>query len=136
MATLAIFRPRRMARWKNLLRHSGWLRTELLHLAVIAALAPHPVQMHRQLPRHGYFGDLPSAPHGQMEELAAPLRLAAHRTSAFGRNRSPGATSSTDAPPASAPWLLWRSSVRAAWPDGRTCCATPAGCAPNFCIWP
>jgi hypothetical protein len=24
---LAIFRPRRMARWKNLLRHSGWLRT-------------------------------------------------------------------------------------------------------------
>ncbi len=25
IATLAIFRPRRMARWKNLLRHSGWL---------------------------------------------------------------------------------------------------------------
>src|SRR5579859_7277820 len=50
-----------------------------MHLAVIAALAPHPIQMHRQLPRHGYFGDLPSTPHGQMEELAAPLRLAAHR---------------------------------------------------------
>src|ERR1051326_6149915 len=55
------------------------VRTELLHLAVVIALAPHPVQMHRQLPRHGYFGDLPSTPHGQMEELAAPLRLAAHR---------------------------------------------------------
>jgi len=27
MATFAIFRPRRMARWKNVLRHSGWLRT-------------------------------------------------------------------------------------------------------------
>jgi hypothetical protein len=28
------------------------VRTELMQLAVIAALAPHPVQMHRQLPRH------------------------------------------------------------------------------------
>ena len=36
------------------------LRSELLRLAVVAALAPHPVQMHRQLPRHRYFGDLPS----------------------------------------------------------------------------
>jgi len=27
MATLAIFRPRRIARWKYLLRHSGLLRT-------------------------------------------------------------------------------------------------------------
>jgi hypothetical protein len=27
MATLAIFRPRRIARWKYLLRHSGRLRT-------------------------------------------------------------------------------------------------------------
>ena len=27
MATLAIFRPRRIARWKYLLRHSGSLRT-------------------------------------------------------------------------------------------------------------
>jgi hypothetical protein len=28
------------------------VRTELFELAVVPALAPHPVQMHRQLPRH------------------------------------------------------------------------------------
>jgi len=55
------------------------VRTELLHLTVVAALAPHPVQMHRQLPRHRDLGDLASAPHGQVEELATPLRLTAHR---------------------------------------------------------
>src|SRR5579872_4492898 len=43
------------------------VRTELGRLAVVAALAPHPVQMHGQLPRHRYLGDLASAPHGQME---------------------------------------------------------------------
>ncbi len=43
---------------------------------------------------------------------------------------SPGATSSTDAPPAFAPSLPWRSCVPAAWRGGRTCCATPADCAP------
>src|SRR5579864_6647482 len=47
------------------------VRTELLRLAVIEALAPHPVQMHRQLPRHRYFCDLPSTAHSQMEKLAA-----------------------------------------------------------------
>ena len=55
------------------------VRTELLHLAVVPALAPHPVQMHRQLPRHRYLGDLPSPPHGEVEECAAPLGMAAHR---------------------------------------------------------
>jgi hypothetical protein len=55
------------------------VRTELLRLAVVATLTPHPVQMHGQLPRHRYFRDLPSTPHGQMEKLAAPLRLTAHR---------------------------------------------------------
>src|SRR5215470_8758447 len=39
------------------------VRTELLRLAVVAALTPHPVQMHRQLPRHRYFRDLPPTPH-------------------------------------------------------------------------
>jgi CheY-like chemotaxis protein len=34
------------------------VRTELLPLAVIAALAPHPVQMHRQFPRHRDLCDL------------------------------------------------------------------------------
>jgi hypothetical protein len=48
------------------------VRTELLRLAVVAALTPHPVQMHRQLSCHRYFRNLPSTPHGQMEELAAP----------------------------------------------------------------
>lgn len=36
------------------------LRTELSHLSVVIALAPHPVQMNRQLPRHRYLGDLAS----------------------------------------------------------------------------
>src|SRR5215475_15233427 len=54
------------------------VRTELLRLAVIATLAPHPVQMHRQLPRHGYFRNLPSPPHGEVKELIAPLLLAAY----------------------------------------------------------
>jgi len=37
------------------------VRTELFELAVVPALAPHPVQMHRQLARHRYFGNLSSA---------------------------------------------------------------------------
>src|SRR5215469_14719777 len=41
------------------------VRTKLLRLAVVAALTPHPVEMHRQLPRHGYLRDLPSPPHGE-----------------------------------------------------------------------
>jgi len=50
------------------------VRTELLHLTVVAALTPHPIQMYRQLPRHGYLGDLPSTPHGEVKEPAAPFR--------------------------------------------------------------
>src|SRR3954447_18401144 len=55
------------------------VRTELLLMAVVATLAPHPVQVHRQFPRHRYFRNRPSTPHGQVKELAAPLRLTAHR---------------------------------------------------------
>ena len=55
------------------------VRTELLQLAVITALPPHPVQMHCQLAGHGHLGDLSSTPHGKMQELAAPLRLTAYR---------------------------------------------------------
>ena len=55
------------------------VRTELLHLAVLAALTPHPVQMHRQLSRYGYFRDLPSSSHGEVKKLAMPLPLTAHR---------------------------------------------------------
>src|SRR5271154_5024096 len=55
------------------------VRTELFELTVIPALAPHPVQMHRQLSGHRYLRDLSSAPHGQMKKLTAPLRLAADR---------------------------------------------------------
>jgi hypothetical protein len=51
------------------------VRTELLHLAVVPALTPHPVQMHCQLPRHRYLRDLPSAPHREVEESTAPLHL-------------------------------------------------------------
>jgi len=52
------------------------VRTELLRLAVVMPLPPHPVQMPRQLPGHCYLGDLASTPHGQMEERVAPLGLA------------------------------------------------------------
>ena len=55
------------------------VRTELLNLAVVPVLAPHPVQMHRQLPGHRYFRDLSSTPHGQVEEPIAPLGLSAYR---------------------------------------------------------
>src|ERR1700757_2265867 len=55
------------------------VRTELVRLAVVEALAPHPVEMHRQLSRHRYLGDLSSPSHGQVEEPAAPLRLTAYR---------------------------------------------------------
>src|SRR5689334_25104025 len=55
------------------------VRTELLQLAVVPTLPPHPVQMHRQLPRHRYLGNLASAAHRQVEESTAPLRLASYR---------------------------------------------------------
>src|SRR4029077_9992912 len=55
------------------------VRTELLQLAVVVFLAPHPVQMHRQLPRHRYLGDLPSTPQREVEEPTTPLGLTAHR---------------------------------------------------------
>ena len=41
-------------------------------------MAPHPVQMHRQFPGHGYFRDLSSSAHTEVEKLAPPLRLTAH----------------------------------------------------------
>ena len=55
------------------------VRTELLHFVVVPSAPPHPVQLDRQLPGHRYFRDLSPAPHGEVKELAAPLRIAAHR---------------------------------------------------------
>jgi len=55
------------------------VRTEFSPLAVIAALAPHPVQMHCEFPGHCHLGNLPSTPHGEVKERTAPLRLTAHR---------------------------------------------------------
>src|ERR1700720_4789615 len=55
------------------------VRTELFKLTVVQTLTPHPVQVNRQLSGHRYLRDLPSSAHGQVEELAAPLRLTAHR---------------------------------------------------------
>jgi hypothetical protein len=55
------------------------VQTEVLHLFVVPTPPPHPVQLDCQLPRHRYLGDLSAAPHGQVKELAAPLRIAAHR---------------------------------------------------------
>ena len=50
------------------------VRTELLHFVVIPAAPPHPVQLDCQLAGHRYLGDLVPPPHGQVKELAAPLR--------------------------------------------------------------
>ena len=55
------------------------VRTELLRRAVVMALPPHPVQMHRQLAGHRYLRDSPPAPHGKVEELTAPLGITANR---------------------------------------------------------
>ncbi|SPE22865.1 hypothetical protein SBA2_1070004 [Acidobacteriia bacterium SbA2] len=55
------------------------VRTELFQLAVVQTLAPHPLQVHRQLSSHRHFGDLASTPHRKVKELAAPLGLAAYR---------------------------------------------------------
>src|ERR1700756_5933595 len=55
------------------------VRTELFKLTVVQSLTPHPVQVNRQLAGHRDLRDFPSSAHGQMEELAAPLRLTAHR---------------------------------------------------------
>ena len=54
------------------------VRTELFQPLVVPSLAPHPVQVDRKFPSHRYLGDLSPAPHGQVEELAAPLWLGAH----------------------------------------------------------
>src|SRR4051794_26751447 len=59
------------------------VRSELLLMTVVATLAPHPLQVHRQFPRHRYFRDLPSSSQGEVEECAAPLGTAAHRTCAL-----------------------------------------------------
>jgi hypothetical protein len=55
------------------------VRTELFKLTVVQALTSYPVQMNRQLSGHRDLRDLPSSAYGLVEELAAPLRLTAHR---------------------------------------------------------
>ena len=55
------------------------VRTELFELTVIQVLAPHPVQVNRQLSGHRYLRDLSSSAHAEVEELAAPVPLAAYR---------------------------------------------------------
>ena len=55
------------------------VRTELFELTVIPALVPHPVQVNRQLSGHRYLRDLSSPAHDEVEELAAPVLVAAYR---------------------------------------------------------
>ena len=55
------------------------VRTKLFELAVVPALAPHPVQMHCQLAGHRHLRDLAPTSHGEVEELTAPLWLSAYR---------------------------------------------------------
>jgi hypothetical protein len=66
-------------------------------------------------PHHGDFRAIPRA----------------NRTSSPARNPIPGASSSTDEPPACGPLRPWQSSALAASLSGDTCCATPANCAPS-----
>jgi hypothetical protein len=55
-----------------------------LQLAVVAALAPHPVQMHRQFPCHGYLGNLPSPTIGVIDTAdARQLRLSGRFCTVF-----------------------------------------------------
>src|ERR1039458_1019186 len=55
------------------------VRTEFRQLLVIPSLAPHPVKTNGESTGHGYLGDLPSPSHRQVEILAAPFLVAAHR---------------------------------------------------------
>ena len=55
------------------------VRTELLHLSIVPAAPPHPVQLDGQLAGHRYFRDFAPPPHSEVKKLAAPLRVAAHR---------------------------------------------------------
>ena len=55
------------------------VRTELCKLFVVPFLAPHPVQTNGESTSHRYLGDLPSSAHRQVEKLATPFRVAAHR---------------------------------------------------------
>src|SRR5215469_17925335 len=48
------------------------VRTDLVPLLVIPSLAPHPVQVNRQLTSHGNFGRLSSSTHHQVDIPAAP----------------------------------------------------------------
>src|SRR5271169_1695845 len=55
------------------------VRTELFYLLVIPSLAPHPIHPNRESTGHRDLGDLPPSPHRQVEVLAAPFLVAAHR---------------------------------------------------------
>jgi hypothetical protein len=50
------------------------VRTELFELVVVPTLAPHPVQLHRQLAGHGHLCDLSSSAQSEVEEPTPPLR--------------------------------------------------------------
>src|SRR5882762_7350525 len=60
----------------------------------------------------------------------------ANRTLSTARNPIPCVASSTNEPPVSAPWRLWRSSVLVASSDGNTYSAIPGGCAPSLAPLP
>src|ERR1700704_4273349 len=88
---------------------------------------------------HDYYFELPreeerdalsitrcsAAHHGDVR--AVPR---ANRTFSTARNSIPCATSSTDELQVYGPWRPWQSSVPAAGPGGKTCCAIPGHCGP------
>src|SRR5664279_2227901 len=88
---------------------------------------------------HDYYFELPRE--GERDAHSITRCFASHhrdirafprtnRTSSTARNPIPCASSSTIAPPVSAPWRPWRFSVLAAALGGNTYSAIPAGSAP------
>jgi hypothetical protein len=90
---------------------------------------------------HDYYFELTRE--GERDALSITRCSAAHygdvravpradRTFSSARNPIPCATSSTDGPPVYEPWRPWQSSVPAAEPGGKTCCAIPGRCGPDL----
>jgi hypothetical protein len=55
------------------------VRTESVYLLVVPFLAHRSEQLNGQLANHRDLGNLPLAPHGQVNILTTPFRKAAHR---------------------------------------------------------
>jgi len=94
---------------------------------------------------HDYYFELPGEGERDTQSIARcstshhgdfQVVPRANRTLSTARNPIPCVASSTNEPPVSAPWRLWRSSVLVASSDGNTYSAIPGGCAPSLAPLP